>query len=493
MKIDIIRKVPEDMDCLIIFQDENGHLESVELLPPELAKLIQAYIKKEDFQFAYASLANFTVINGTHRQNIILLGGGNKNDLNTNKVRQLLGSAIRLAGKLKAKHIFLFQGFNCPISEVAFGHVLAESALIVSYQFNKYFSKGKDESEIEALHYMFLSKNTRHLNRGIVEGRIYAETTNYARNLVNEPANVITPETLAETAKQAALQYGFSIDVHSLDKLKRIKMDAFLAVGRGSVHEPKLIIMRHLGNPDHHQDTIALIGKGITFDSGGYCIKSAQGMVNMKDDMGGAAAVLGAMSAIASMKLKVNVVGIIAACENMISGDAYRAGDVITSMSGKIIEVVNTDAEGRLTLCDAIHYAIEKEHADRIIDIATLTGAAVSALGNRYAAVVTNNESWLKQLKNAAAFTGENIWQLPACEEYKELLKSEIADLKNSGGPFAGAITAALFLKEFVQDKPWLHIDIAGTAFVDRETGIFPYGATGSGVRLLTTLLKYME
>ncbi len=276
MKIDIIRKVPEDMDCLIIFQDENGRLDSVELLPPELAKLIQAYIKKEDYQFAYASLANFTVINGTQRQNIILLGGGNKNELNTNKVRQLLGSAIRLAGKLKAKQIFLFQGFNCPISEVAFGHVLAESALIVSYRFNKYLSKGKDDSEIEALHYMFLSKNTRHLNRGIVEGRIYAETTNYARNLVNEPANVITPETLAETAKQAALQYGFSIDVHSLDKLKRIKMDAFLAVGRGSVHEPKLIIMRHLGNPDHHQDTIALIGKGITFDSGGYCIKSAQ-------------------------------------------------------------------------------------------------------------------------------------------------------------------------------------------------------------------------
>ncbi len=213
----------------------------------------------------------------------------------------------------------------------------------------------------------------------------------------------------------------------------------------------------------------------------------------MKDDMGGAAAVLGAMSAIASMKLKVNVIGIIAACENMISGDAYHAGDVITSMSGKTIEVVNTDAEGRLTLCDAIHYAIEKEHADRIIDIATLTGAAVSALGNRYAAVLTNNESWLEQLKNAAAFTGENIWQLPTCEEYKDLLKSEIADLKNSGGPFAGAITAGLFLKEFVQDKPWLHIDIAGTAFVDKETGIFPFGATGSGVRLLTTLLKYME
>jgi len=493
MKIDIIRKVPEDMDCIIIFQEENGALDKVELLPQNIAKTAQVYCKSEDFKFAYGDLKNFASVNGIQRQNIILLGAGNKNDLNINKVRNLLASAIRFAAKLKAKQIYLFQGFDCPITDVAFGHLLSETALLVTYQFNKYSSSAKNESEIEALHYMLLSKNTRHLNRGIVEGRIYAETTNFARNLVNEPANVITPENLAETAKQAALQYSFSIDVHSLDKLKRIKMDAFLAVGRGSTHEPKLIIMRHLGNPEHHQETIALIGKGITFDSGGYCIKSAQGMSNMKDDMGGAAAVIGTMCAIATMKLKVNVVGIIAACENMISGDAYHTGDVITSMSGKTIEVVNTDAEGRLTLCDAINYALEKEHCDRIIDIATLTGAAVTALGTQISAVITNNEPWLEQLKNAAHFTGENIWQLPAFEEYKEQLKSEIADLKNSGGPSAGAITAGLFLQEFVQNKPWLHIDIAGTAFKDKEYGIYNYGATGAGVRLLTTLLKYME
>ncbi|MDY0152391.1 MAG: leucyl aminopeptidase, partial [Candidatus Cloacimonas sp.] len=199
------------------------------------------------------------------------------------------------------------------------------------------------------------------------------------------------------------------------------------------------------------------------------------------------------MCAISAMKLKVNVVAIVAACENMISGDAYRTGDIITSMAGKSIEVINTDAEGRLTLCDAIHFALEKEHADRVVDIATLTGAAVGALGNQFSAVLTNNDAWLEQLKHASAFTGELIWELPAHDGYKELIKSDIADLKNSGGPMAGAITAGLFLREFVQDKPWLHIDIAGTALKDRENGIYAYGATGVGVRLLTSLLKQME
>lgn len=493
MKIDIIRKVPDYMDCLIILNEENGSLNHLDLLPANIVTIVKAYCKSENYHFAFGEMKNFTIFVENQKQNIILLGAGNKNDLTPDKLRKLFASSIRLAGKMKTKQIYLFQGFENPINDVSFGHILTETALLVNYQFNKYVTVDRSDNEIEALHTVSSTKNTRHLNRGIVEGRIYGETTNLARTLVNEPANVVTPEYLAESAKSAALQYGFSIDIFSLDKLKRIKMDAFLAVGRGSAHEPKLIIMRHNGNPDKKQETIALVGKGITFDSGGYCLKGAQGMANMKDDMGGAAAVIGTMCAISALKLKVNVVGVVAACENMISGDAYHPGDVITSMSGKTIEVNNTDAEGRLTLCDAIHYAIEKEHCERIIDIATLTGAAVGALGTEITAIITNNEPWLEILKNASSFTGENIWQLPTYEDYKDQLKSEIADLKNSGGPFAGTITAGLFLKEFVQNKPWLHIDIAGTALKDRESGVNNLGATGVGVRLLTTLLKYME
>jgi leucyl aminopeptidase len=493
MKIDVIRKFPEHMDTLILMQEEGKTVETIEYLPQELLIPIEAFLKGEDFNFSFASIKSFSHVSNKRKQNIILLGAGDKDAITTDKLRQLFAVAFRTAKKMGAKQLYLFPGFITPVNDVSFGHVLCEVALLVSYRFGKYFSTDKNVDAMESLHYVLNTKNTRHLNRGIMEGRIYAEATIIARDMVNEPANVLTPEALAEAAKRHALQYGFSIDIYSADKLKRMKMDAFLAVGRGSVREPKLIIMRYNGNPDKRQELVALVGKGLTYDSGGYCIKTPQGMVNMKNDMGGAAAVIGAMCAITAMKLKVNVVAIVAACENMISGDAYRAGDIITSMSGKTIEVINTDAEGRLTLCDAIHFAIEKEHADRVVDIATLTGSAVAALGNQFSAVVTNNDAWLEQLKAASAFTGELVWNMPAHDEYKELLKSEIADLKNVGGPLAGSITAGLFLREFVQNKPWLHIDIAGTALKDRESGIYAYGATGVGVRLLTSLLKQME
>ena len=493
MKIDVIRKLPEHLDTIILMQEESAAVQGIDYIPAELLSSIEAFLKGEEFNFGFAELKSFSLVISKRKTNVILLGAGDKEQLNANRLRTIFAASIRTARKMGARQIYLFPGFEVPVNDVIFGHVLAETALLVSYKFDKYLSSDKNKDLPESLHYILNTKNTRHLNRGILEGRIYAETTNMARELVNEPANVMTPEALAEAAKRAALQYGFAIETHTYDKLRRIKMDAFLAVARGSAREPRLIVMRYNGNPDKRQELIALVGKGLTYDSGGYCIKTPPGMVNMKNDMGGAAAVIGAMSAISAMKLKVNVVAIVAACENMISGDAYRTGDIITSMAGKTIEVINTDAEGRLTLCDAIHYVIEKEHADKILDIATLTGAAVAALGTQFSAVVTNNEAWFEQLKSAAAFTGENVWQMPNHAEYKELIKSEIADLKNVGGPMAGAITAGLFLQEFVQDKPWLHIDIAGTALKDKESGVNPFGATGVGVRLLTSLIRNME
>ncbi len=492
MKIDLLRKPPEHMDTVVVMQDEKGELKHVEFLPPEFIAAISVIVKQDDFKFEANALKSFPIVLNGERSNVILCGVGNSHELNQDKLRNLFALAFRAAFKLKAREIFLFPGFPNTIGEVNLGHILAETALLVEYKFEKYLSAEKQPA-LEALHLALNLKNTRHINRGIMEGRILAEATNLARNLVNEPANVIYPETLAEAAKKAALQYGFSIEVHSLDKLKRIKMEAFLAVGKGSKHEPRLIVMSYHGNPDGKAKTIGLIGKGLTYDSGGYCIKTPQGMVNMKNDMAGAAAVIGTFAALATLKLKLNVVGVIAACENMVSGAAYRAGDIIRSMSGKTIEVINTDAEGRLTLIDAIHYAITKERVDKVIDIATLTGAAVGALGNQISAVLTNDDALLHKLKTASDHCGEKIWQLPAHEAYTELLKSEVADLKNTGGPYAGAITAGLFIREFVENKPWLHIDIAGTALRDKESGIHPFGATGVGVRLLISLLKELE
>ncbi|MBP7205050.1 MAG: leucyl aminopeptidase [Candidatus Cloacimonetes bacterium] len=492
MKIDLLRKPAEHMDTVVIMHGEKGDFHSIEYLPEHIKNAVAVIVKQDDYSFSHANLKSFPLVHARHRSNIILCGVGNPHELNPEKLRHLFALSIRHALKLGAREVYLFPGFSNPVGEVNFGHILAESALLTAYKFDKYLSDSRGH-DLEAVHLALNLKTTRHINRGILEGRIYAESTNFARDLVNEPANVIYPDTLADAAKKAALQYGFSIEVFGLDKLKRLKMDAFLAVGKGSAQEPRLILMKWHGNPDPKAKTIGIIGKGLTYDSGGYCVKTPPGMVNMKNDMAGAAAVIGTFAALATLKLKVNVVGVIAACENMISGAAYHTGDIIRSMSGKTIEVINTDAEGRLTLIDAIHYAVSREHVHTVIDIATLTGAAVGALGNQIMAVLTNNDQLLEKLQLASDFSGEKIWQLPAHEPYLELIRSEIADLRNSGGPLAGTITAGLFIREFVDDKPWLHLDIAGMALKDKEAGINAYGATGVGVRLLTQLLREME
>ncbi|HRT60687.1 MAG TPA: leucyl aminopeptidase [Candidatus Syntrophosphaera sp.] len=492
MKIDLLRKPAEYMDTVIIMHGNKGDFQNIEYLPEHIKNAVGIIIKQDEFTFSYKNLKSFPLVHARHRSNIILCGVGNTQDLDCARLRELFAFCIRAALKIGAREAFLYPGFSNPVGEVNFGHILAETALLTAYKFDKYLSESKGHS-LKAVHLAVNPKTTRHINRGILEGRIFAESTNMARDLVNEPANVIYPDSLAEIAKKAALKYGFSIEVFGQDKLKRLKMEALMAVGKGSKQEPRLILMSWNGNPEPKAKTIGLIGKGLTYDSGGYCIKTPQGMVNMKSDMAGAAAVIGTFAAIATLKLKVNVLGVIAACENMVSGAAYHAGDIIRSMSGKTIEVINTDAEGRLTLIDAIHYAISREHVSQVIDIATLTGAAVGALGNQISAVLTNNEKMLGKLRLASDFTGEMIWQLPTHEPYLDLIKSEVADLKNSSGPMAGTITAGLFIREFVDGKPWLHIDIAGTAHKDKESGINSYGATGVGVRLLTQLLREME
>lgn len=318
-------------------------------------------------------------------------------------------------------------------------------------------------------------KNARHLAMGI----------RTARRLVNEPANVMSPQRLAEEASKLAEQHGFSIEVFDEKQIQQMGMEAFWSVAKGSDTPPRFLVMRYMNNPDT-QELLALVGKGLTYDSGGYAVKPAAGMVTMHCDMGGSAAVIGALSTLAAMKAKVNVVGVVAACENMISGHAYRNGDIIGSLSGKYIEVVNTDAEGRLTLADAITYAATVLKADKIIDIATLTGAAIIALGEDITGVVADDESIWQAISQASIESGDKVWRLPHDPALAKHNKSERADIKNSGGRQAGTATAALFCRAFAFGKPWGHLDIAGTAYHEAANAKAPAGATGVGVELLT-------
>ena len=304
----------------------------------------------------------------------------------------------------------------------------------------------------------------------------------FARNLANEPAEFATPSELASTAQDL----GIETKIYNREECEKMGMGAFLAVGRGSAEEPKFIHMKYtVPNP---KKRIAIIGKGICFDSGGLDIKPASSMATMKDDMSGAACVLGVMSIIRELNPQVEVHGIIAACENMPGGKAYKPGDILTAKNGKTIEVDNTDAEGRLTLADALCYACELG-VDEVIDLATLTGACMVALGTHAAGIMGNDETLVKNLIDTAKRSGENFWELPLWEEYFEGLKSDVADMKNSGNRWGGASSAGMFLKQFVKDVKWAHIDIAGTAFLEKPQKEFISGATGAGVR---TLLKYI-
>jgi leucyl aminopeptidase len=325
------------------------------------------------------------------------------------------------------------------------------------------------------------------LKRGIERGRIIAEATNFAREVINEPSNVMTPTELARKAEEVAKNYGLEIEVLEEAHMKDLGMGSLLGVAQGSAEPAKLIVMRYTPKTAS-AETIAIVGKGITFDTGGISIKPSDGMEKMKYDMAGGATTIGAMRAIAQLKPAVNVLGIVPASENMPGGRAQRPGDVVRSMSGKTIEVINTDAEGRLILCDAISYA-RKLGATKIVDLATLTGAVSIALGDVYVAILGNNQEWIDAVIAAGKRTGEKLWQLPLTPEYREQIKSEIADIKNVGGRKAGTITAAYFLREFVDDVPWAHLDIAGTAWNDNGKPYLSVGPSGVCVRTLVNLV----
>ena len=323
----------------------------------------------------------------------------------------------------------------------------------------------------------------------IKSGQILGDAINLAKRLVNEPPSAIYPESLAAAAAKAAGDAGFEIETWDEERLDEEQCHALLAVGRGSAKESRLCIMRHKGGAKG-DPTLALVGKGVTFDSGGLSIKPSAGMLTMKCDMAGSAAVIGAMYAIAKLKLPVNVIGVIGAVENMVGSDSYRLGDVLTSRNGTTIEVHNTDAEGRLVLADALCVAVD-EGADRIVDLATLTGSCVVALGENIVGVMSNNDEWCQAVMKAADTAGEAVWQLPMSREFGEQIKSKVADIKNVGaGRWGGAMTAAKLLERFVDERPWVHLDIAGPSFLDKPQSWHDAGGTGVMVRSLVELCR---
>jgi leucyl aminopeptidase len=419
-------------------------------------------------------------------QRLLLIGGGKVQNFTPSELRKVAGAAARF---LKPKRIrsfaFLSPEGSWPADDAV--KSIIEGAFVGDFDPDTYKSDRKDQA-IEALT-VVAKGDEAGLRRALEEGQIVGESQNFTRELVNEPGNHMTPTILAERARAMAQQVGLGCEIYGPDKIRELKMGAFWGVAQGSEEAPALIVLRYEPAGAPAQPVLGLVGKAVTFDTGGISIKPADGMEKMKYDMAGGAAMIGAMRAIALLKPKIKVLGIICATENMPSGKAQKPGDVQIAMSGKSIEIINTDAEGRLVLADGLCYA-RQLGCTHLIDAATLTGAVVVALGHVNAGVFANDDPMYNSFSQALEKAGEKFWRLPLDEEYKESIRSNIADIVNSGGRWGGAVTAAMFLKEFAEDTPWLHLDIAGTAWTEEAKAWIAKGPSGIGVRSLVEFAR---
>ena len=416
---------------------------------------------------------------------LLLYGAGKRENLNPLIAQRLAGASLRslrLRG-VRSAAFLLREGLASELNVRA----IVEGAILGQMQGDIYRSKDEPASEIETLHLISESPVAHAYEQVINTGICMAEAANFARTLGFEPGNRMTPTEIARRAEEMAAREGLGFEALGEEEMKQLGMGALLAVSRGSQEPARLIVLTH--NPSGASgELIALVGKGVTFDSGGISIKPAEKMEEMKYDMGGGAAVIGAMQVIARLRPDVRVIGVVPATENLPSGRAVKPGDVVRSLSGKTIEVVNTDAEGRLILGDAITYAIN-QGATTIVDAATLTGACVIALGEARAAVMGTDQQLIDELMKAGDQCAERLWHMPLDKEYGDIIRSDIADIKNIGNRTAGAITAAWFLKHFAGDKKWAHLDIAGTAWTEQQKPYMAKGATGFGARLLANFI----
>jgi len=425
---------------------------------------------------------------------VVVVGLGKPQEISLDKIRGAVAEACLLLRQKNVKSVAtIAQGAGVAgITTEAAAQAITEGALLGLYSFRRHQTKEAEHGEIEQLTIVDADQSKiANLEKGCHKGRILSEATNLARDMVNEPPNYMTPTHMVDVAAKLAETYGLELTVLEREQMQELRMGALLGVAQGSQQPPKFIVLHYRGNDSNVTD-VALLGKGITFDSGGISIKPSEGMGDMKGDMAGGAAVMAAISAIAQLKPKVNVMALIPATENLPGGSALKPSDILMAMSGKSIEIISTDAEGRLILADTLGYA-NKHGAKLTVDVATLTGACIVALGDVCTGAFGNNQELVDKVITAGTEAGERIWQMPMFEEYKEQIKSEVADIKNTGGRNGGAITAALFLAEFAGDTPWVHLDIAGTSMREKGQNYLGKGATGVAVRTLVNLVLSLE
>lgn len=490
MRFDVVQKSIIEVECDVLvvnlFEGVKSPGGATGAVDRATGGAVSALIERESFEGKLGQIADMTPVSGVAASRVFVVGLGKREEFDADKIRRASSAVVRRARDLSAKKVatILHGGGIGGIDPTVASRALVQGTILGAYQFTRLKTSDVKPLSIDEFDIVELDEGKiEAIRSGLERGRIAAEATCFVRDLVNEPANVVTPTYLAALAGKIAEEAGFDCQVMGRTQIEAAGMNLLLAVANGSVEEPKFIRMDYRGGGK----TVAIIGKGITFDSGGLNLKPGESMKSMKDDMGGAACVLAAMRAIGEIKPNINVMALIPTTENMIGGSATRVGDVIRALSGKTVEIDNTDAEGRLVLADAAAYA-EHENVDEIIDIATLTGACVVALGRGMAGVLGSDQSIVDGLIAAGQEDGEKLWQLPLHLDYRDHLKSEVADMKNAGGREGGAIIGAIFIKNHF-DKPWAHIDIAGPVTIESATDLSTKGGTGFGA---ATLINYL-
>ncbi|MYB61238.1 MAG: leucyl aminopeptidase [Gemmatimonadetes bacterium] len=510
MQIDVkIGRIGSEVDTTVIiglFKEERLEASDAAVMESSLHRYLRDVLALGDFKGDDQEVAVLYPLGQAPPGRVILVGLGSRDEFSLETARRASGIAVRRALKLGVSELSIVvhgpsgsDGPDTPGASDAPGalgfelrdcaQATVEGLLLGAYRYDDFKTGGDtDRSGIESVAVVTPQRAQAYeIRDGIEAGLISAESTDLARDLSNAPGNAMTPRKLAAAARKMAGETGLKCRVLTRKDIEKERMGALLAVNAGSEEPPRFIVLEH-GEASDGTDTLVFIGKGITFDSGGISIKSSGGMEEMKHDMSGAAAVIGAMRSIALSKPSLHVVGLVPATENLPDGKALKPGDIITTRSGKTIEVINTDAEGRLVLADALEYA-ERYNPAAVIDLATLTGACVVALGYAATGMMGNDDGLQDRVRSAGETTGERVWPLPLWQDYHDQIKSHIADVKNTGGRWAGALTAGAFLAKFVE-RPWVHLDIAGTAYTDSSKPYCPKGATGVGVRLLLQLVK---
>ena len=480
-------------DALVLLSCEGEGLpkQNGAILDRALGGALRQLLQSKEFDGKAGEVVLFHTHGKIPAKRLILVGLGKKHDLGLDQIRQAMGYAVKRVRQAKSVAFTIALPSVVPqgASPIDVSQTMTEGAILGSYQFTAYRSDAPTGKEVKSMTILAPQKDLlRQLSEGIRRGVATAEATVFVRDLCNHPSNVMTPTKIAQEAKVIAKETGVALKILEQKDMEQLGMGALLGVAKGSHEPPKFIILQYHGAKKKDERPVVLVGKTITFDTGGISLKPAENMEQMKADMTGGAEVLAAMRAAARLKLPLNLISILPAAENMPGGRAMRPGDVVKTLSGTTVEVQNTDAEGRLILSDGLAYATQFKPA-ALIDIATLTGACVVALG-QFAIGMFGTDAKLKEaIRKAGLRAGERVWEMPLWEEYFEQLRSEVADMRNIGGRGGGMITAALFLSKFVGDAPWVHLDIASTDWSERERAYIPKGPTGIGTRLLIQFL----